>query len=164
MLYRETSVIFVLFFPLFYLTTGHFQGGFPDRRYLSIVWAPTKTPMNATVVTVVIQCLFGLLFLASYTAINAVFRWVILSRCFLTTHMGRLVSPPSHLVSEPLTLKTKCGVTEEFVCLDSRCFLHGSSYFLSLAIKTRSTNLLKLSDPNGGKTVPVLLSFLRGGV
>ncbi|KAF8336463.1 amino acid/polyamine transporter I [Cantharellus anzutake] len=49
------------------------DGAFPDKRILSRVWRVTETPMNALVVTVILQCLFGLLYLASYTAINAVF-------------------------------------------------------------------------------------------
>jgi len=49
------------------------DGAFPDKRILSKIWGVTKTPMNALIVTVIMQSLFGLLFLASYVAINAVF-------------------------------------------------------------------------------------------
>jgi len=49
------------------------DGAFPDKRILSKIWRTTKTPINALIATVVIQCLLGLLYIASYVAINAVF-------------------------------------------------------------------------------------------
>ncbi|KAF8314483.1 APC amino acid permease [Clavulina sp. PMI_390] len=49
------------------------DGAFPDRKLMAKVWGVTKTPVNAAIFTVVIQCLFGLLYLISYVAINAVF-------------------------------------------------------------------------------------------
>jgi len=49
------------------------DGAFPDRKILSKVWPVTKTPMNAAVFTVIVECLFGLLCLGSYVAVNAVF-------------------------------------------------------------------------------------------
>ncbi|KZS91098.1 amino acid permease [Sistotremastrum niveocremeum HHB9708] len=45
----------------------------PDRKLLSKVWPRTKTPVIAAVFVVVIAVVFGLLFLASIVAINAVF-------------------------------------------------------------------------------------------
>jgi len=45
----------------------------PDRKLLAKVWSKTQTPVNAVIFTVIIQTLFGLLYLASYVAINAIF-------------------------------------------------------------------------------------------
>jgi len=45
----------------------------PDRRLCAKIWHVTKTPINAVVFTVVVECLFGLLYLASLVAINAIF-------------------------------------------------------------------------------------------
>ncbi|EPQ52255.1 APC amino acid permease [Gloeophyllum trabeum ATCC 11539] len=45
----------------------------PDGRLFAKVWRVTATPVNAVICTVVVECLFGLLSLASLVAINAVF-------------------------------------------------------------------------------------------
>ncbi|THH08402.1 hypothetical protein EW145_g2730 [Phellinidium pouzarii] len=45
----------------------------PDRRLFAKVWSRTGTPVNAVILTVVIATVFGLLYLASIVAINAVF-------------------------------------------------------------------------------------------
>ncbi|KDQ58795.1 hypothetical protein JAAARDRAFT_193315 [Jaapia argillacea MUCL 33604] len=45
----------------------------PDGKLCAKVWRKTGTPVNAVILTVVAAALFGLLDLASYVAINAVF-------------------------------------------------------------------------------------------
>jgi len=45
----------------------------PDNKLLSKVWKVTQTPVNAAIFVVIVSALFGLLYLASFVAINAVF-------------------------------------------------------------------------------------------
>ncbi|KAH8116138.1 amino acid/polyamine transporter I [Phellopilus nigrolimitatus] len=45
----------------------------PDRRLFARVWSRTGTPVNAVIVTVIVATIFGLLYLASIVAINAIF-------------------------------------------------------------------------------------------
>ncbi|TFK49035.1 APC amino acid permease [Heliocybe sulcata] len=49
------------------------DNGLPDGRLCARIWRTTKTPVNAVIFTVVVDCLFGLLYLASLVAINAIF-------------------------------------------------------------------------------------------
>ncbi|TDL24584.1 hypothetical protein BD410DRAFT_801917 [Rickenella mellea] len=60
----------------------------PDGKILSKVWNETKTPINAVVFTVIIATLFGLLYLASFVAINAIFSItaVALDISYMVTH------------------------------------------------------------------------------
>ncbi|KZT40899.1 amino acid transporter [Sistotremastrum suecicum HHB10207 ss-3] len=45
----------------------------PDRKILSKIWRTTGTPVNAVIFLIIIQTLFGLLYLASFVAVNAIF-------------------------------------------------------------------------------------------
>ncbi|KAI5120886.1 hypothetical protein M0805_002986 [Coniferiporia weirii] len=45
----------------------------PDRRLFAKVWSRTGTPVNAVILTIIVATIFGLLYLASIVAINAIF-------------------------------------------------------------------------------------------
>jgi hypothetical protein len=46
------------------------QNAFPDKKLFAKVWKVTQTPVNAVLLVVVLQTLFGLLYLASFAAVS----------------------------------------------------------------------------------------------
>jgi len=64
----------------------------PDGRILAKVWTATQTPVNSAIFVVIISGLFGLLSLASFVAINAIFSItaVALDLTYMIPILGKL--------------------------------------------------------------------------